>query len=409
MNRKTFPFIALVVTFSILTVIFLAPLHLLKAEGNNTTELFLPLIRSTFSLNISPFVSDIAPPRVITDIVDPGDGRLFIVTRDGRVQISAADGTLQPELLLDIQDIVLDDGNESGLVGLAVHPDFATNGNFFVFYVESKGADYYAVVARYQVGPDGLADPASEERLLYFELPTLRHHGGAMHFGPNDGYLYIAVGDGGIGADHTGNAQSTQSLLGKILRIDVNGGAPYTIPPDNPFTDDPESLDEIWAMGLRNPWRFSFDRETGDMYIGDVGENTWEEINFIPANSSGGENFGWSCKEGPDEFQTKLCDDSKTYIEPIYYYPQDQCAAVVGGYVYRGSQLPEITGQYIFADLCDGVIWSLIPTGDQIWKPYNWGYLGQRYTTFGERSDGEILMGAYDRTIYLLTRPETND
>jgi glucose/arabinose dehydrogenase len=399
------------IAFLILVIIspFLIKVRSMQAQETTTAKLFLPMVRSAFSIGISPYVTDIAPSSIITDIVDPGDGRLFIASRDGRIHVSAADGSLQPELLLDIQDKVLDNGNEAGLVGLVIHPDFATNGYLFVFYTESKGEDYFSVVARYHVDSDGFADPESEERLLYFGIPTLRHIGGAMHFGPNDGYLYIAVGDGGIAFDQTGNAQSTKSFMGKILRIDVNSGPLYTIPAKNPFTGDPNSLGEIWAMGLRNPWRFSFDRITGDMYIGDVGENTWEEINFIPANSQGGENFGWSCREGPEEFNSSICDNSKTFIEPIYYYQQDGCAAVIGGYVYHGSQLPEITGQYIFADLCDGVIRSLIRSGDQTWDAHIWGFLGQRYTTFGERADGEIVLGAYDRTVYLLTRSETGD
>lgn len=288
---------------------------------------------------------------------------------------------------------------------MAVHPDFAANGHIYAFYVESTGADYYAVIARYTVVSNGQADVATELRILRFALPTLRHHGGALQFGPNDGYLYVAVGDGGVDFDRVGNAQSTQTLLGKILRIDVNSETPYAIPTDNPFTDDPDSRGEIWALGLRNPWRFSFDRKTGDMYIGDVGENKWEEINFIPSDSQGGENFGWSCREGPEELYTKICDYGKNYIDPIYTYPQDHCAAIVGGYVYRGSQLPEIAGHYLFVDLCDGIVWSLIRTGDQAWEPYNWGNLRQQYTTFGQRSDGELVLGASDRTIYQLGRP----
>jgi glucose/arabinose dehydrogenase len=409
MNRKIALISGLVIAFSAITSFYLSPQHQMQAEETTSSALFLPVVKSPFSLSLLPLVKDIESPSVVTDIADAGGGRLFIAMRDGHVFASSVDGSLKPELILDIRDKVLDNGNEAGLVGLAVHPDFATNGTIFLFYVESEENNYFTVVARYQVGSDGRVDPESEERLLRFAIPTLRHVGGAMHFGPNDGFLYIAVGDGGIAFDQTGNAQSTQTFMGKILRIDVNNSTLYAIPSENPFTGDPGSLGEIWALGLRNPWRFSFDRETGDMYIGDVGENTWEEINFIPTGSPGGENFGWSCKEGPEELNSSICDSSKTYTEPIYYYRHDTCAAVIGGYVYRGSNLPEITGQYIFADLCDGEIWSLIRLGDQTWEPYNWGYLGQRYTSFGERSDGEILLGAYDRTVYLLVRSEDSD
>jgi glucose/arabinose dehydrogenase len=409
LSGKTVHLIGMVVLITVLMGFFLLPIHSTEAEDVEEATLFLPMVRSTFGLDISAVVSNLVSPSIVTGIVDPGDGRLFIATRDGRVQVASADGELQSDLVLDIRDIVLDNGNEAGLVGLAVHPDFATNGNLFVFYVEAEGTNYFTVVARYQVGPGGLADPDSEERLLRFGIPTLRHVGGSMQFGPNDGYLYLGVGDGGLAYDRTGNAQSSQTFMGKILRIDVDRGSPYTIPSGNPFVADPDSLGEIWAMGLRNPWRFSFDRETGDMYIGDVGENTWEEINFIPGDSQGGENFGWSCKEGPSKLNTDICEYDGTFIDPIYYYRRYACGAVIGGFVYRGSQLPEVNGQYIFADLCDGIIWSLTQTGDDTWQPYNWGNLGQRYTTFGERSDGEILLGAYNKTIYMLTRPGTGE
>lgn len=405
MNKKAVFAITTLIVIGIMTASAVQLPVLLRADTIEELQVYLPIVGLSFAPQLTKLVTDLVAPAVVTDIVDPGDGRLFIATRDGRVQVSAEDGTLQPALLMDIRDKVLDDGIESGLVGLAVHPDFAANGHLYAFYVESTGADYYAVVARYTVGSDGQADVATELRILRFALPSLRHHGGALQFGPNDGYLYVAVGDGGVDFDRVGNAQSTRTLLGKILRIDVNSETPYAIPTDNPFTDDPDSRGEIWALGLRNPWRFSFDSKTGDMYIGDVGENKWEEINFIPSGNQGGQNFGWSCREGPEELNTKICDYSRNYIDPIYTYPQHQCAAIVGGYVYRGSQLPEIAGHYLFTDLCDGIVWSLIRTGDQSWEPYNWGNLGQQYTTFGQRSDGELVLGASDRTIYQLGRP----
>lgn len=249
------------------------------------------------------------------------------------------------------------------------------------------------MIARYIVGQTGQADLTTEQRILHLLLPSPRHHGGALQFGPLDGYLYISIGDGHAGGD---NAQSTNTLLGKILRIDVNNGSPYSKPPDNPFVSDNDSLDEIWALGLRNPWRISFDRVTGDMYIGDVGEFTWEEIDFIPSSSSGGENFGWPCMEGPVVYRQDTCDDSVNYTGPIFTYIHEAGAhcAVTSGYVYRDSQIPELSGQFLLADLCATNLWSLTPDGEQGWIAQDWGPYGSQFTTFGERSDGELFLGA---------------
>ncbi|MFN2104340.1 MAG: PQQ-dependent sugar dehydrogenase [Candidatus Promineifilaceae bacterium] len=379
-----------------------------RAVSGDDSLQYIPVVKSELALEIEQVVENDTLPIIITDIVDVGEGRLYIASRDGQVLTNSPEGTLREEPVLDIRDRVYEDGNESGLVGLAVHPDFVSNRQIYVFYIEAVDDHYYSVVAAYTVGAGDNADKNSEQRILRFEVPTLRHHGGAMQFGPDDGLLYIGTGDGGVAYDKVGNAQSRQSLQGKILRIDVDGGAPYAIPADNPYVGDPTKLDEIWALGLRNPWRISFDPVTGDMFIGDVGENSWEEINFIPAGSEGGQNFGWSCREGPVEFLSELCNYREDYLEPIYTYPQDECAAVIGGFVYRGSQLPEITGQYFFSDLCDGVIWSLTQVEEGKWQAHSWGNLGQQYTTFGQRFDGEILLGALDHSIYQLLRRGTS-
>ncbi len=387
--------IAMIITFGLFSTASLQVSAILPRNSGNQFQVYLPLMKRTLELSLIEHVTELVPPVVVTDIVDPGDGRFFIATRDGRIQVSSPDGTVQPDLLLDIRDRVFDNEGEMGLIGLATHPDFATNGYIYVHYNESVSSDYYSVIARYHVNSNNQADPASEQRMLRFQQPSISHQGGALQFGPHDGYLYIAVGDGGTPHDNGGYAQSTSTLLGKILRIDVDRGSPYAIPPDNPFVTDNQSRDEIWMLGLRNPWRISFDRLTGDMYIGDVGQNTWEEINFIPANSGGGQNFGWPCKEGLVPYREEACNNNVAYTDPIFTYPQkNDCAAVTAGYVYRGSKIPALVGRFMFADLCFGDIWSLTPVDQQQWVAQNFGTLGIHATTFGERFDGELFLGA---------------
>ena len=379
----------------------------LQAEETISTSYF-PIVQRSFAPLLETYVQGIAPPATPTDIIDPGDGRFFIATRDGRIQIISSEGELQPDLLLDIRERVYDDGNEAGLVGLAAHPQFASNGFLYVHYNErivdqqAQSETLYSVIARYSVGANGYADASSEKRLLQIELPTPRHHGGAMKFGPHDGFLYVALGDGGTALDRVGNAQSLSSLLGKILRIDVDNGDPYAIPDSNPFAADRDSRGEIWVLGLRNPWRISFDSLNGDLYIGDVGEEAWEEIDFLPADSSGGENFGWPCMEGPVVLDQNVCDPTATYVAPIFSYEHFRhCGSVIGGYVYRGSSIPEMAGHYVLADLCRGTMWGLYRNDQGEWLSNGYDDYGKNFTTFGERVDGELFLGAlYNANIY---------
>ncbi len=291
-------------------------------------------------------------------VVDAGDGsgRLFVVEQSGRIRI-VQDGQVLPEPFLDLSDLVSCCG-ERGLLSVAFHPDYANNGESFVDYTDTNGD---TVVARYQVSATdpNRADPASAEVILTVDQPAANHNGGLLLFGPRDGYLYIGLGDGGGGNGQ--NGQDLSTVLGKILRIDVDRPSstlPYGIPPDNPFVDQPGARPEIWAYGVRNPWRFSFDRVTGDLWIGDVGSGTYEEVSYQPAASPGGENYGWNLMEGHECRAEGGCDE---FVAPVSGFDHDEGCVVTGGYVYRGTEMPELEGIYLFADYCSGRVWGLVP------------------------------------------------
>ncbi len=309
-------------------------------------------------------VANVASVVVITHAGD-GSGRLFLVDRSGLIYIYAG-GQLLPTPFLNITAKMVS-GGESGLLGLAFHPNYAVNGYFFVNYTRNDGD---TVVSRYQVSQDAnLGDVDSELVLIVQDQPAVNHNGGQLQFGP-DGDLYIGFGDGG-GINARENGQAPDTFLGKILRIDVDNlnaqdVPPYDIPPDNPFVGVGGTLDEIWAFGLRNPWRFSFDRQTGDLYIADVGETAWEEVNFQPAVSNGGENYGWPRMEAAHCFSPSVnCNHNGSLTLPVYEYPHPVpgCASVTGGYVYRGQLFPQLLGYYFFGDYCSGDIWRMIRSG----------------------------------------------
>lgn len=285
-----------------------------------------------------------------------GDGshRIFLVEQVGKIWI-LKNGLVQSPPYLDIAELISPGApiNEQGLLGLAFHPNYRNNGVFFINYTDLLDA---TVVARYQVderNPD-IADAASGKIIIQLSQPYRNHNGGHIEFGP-DGYLYIALGDGGRENDPLGAGQNRQILLGSILRIDVDSAAPYAIPPDNPFVDDAEARNEIWAYGLRNPWRFSFDRATDDMYIGDSGEDSWEEVNFEPAESAGGRNYGWNVYEGN---AVNAGGEAPNYSPPFFVYDHAHGCSVIGGYVYRGEAIPNLQGVYLFGDYCSGRIWA---------------------------------------------------
>lgn len=374
-------------------------------------------------LQLSPVTSGLASPVAVRHAGD-GSDRLFIVERAGDIEIFDGSQILNTPFL-DNSDLppTFIWGGETGLLGLAFHPDFATNGFFYVNYTESTTAPpncpddasctRNTVIARYSVsaGNPNVADPGSEVRILVINQDYSNHNGGNILFGPDD-YLYIGMGDGGSGGDPENRAQSMDTLLGKMLRIDVDGGGMspdcgvvqnYTVPSDNPFWDGSGGdCDAIWAQGLRNPWRWSFDRLTGDLWIGDVGQNTWEEVDYEPWTSAGGLNWGWRCYEGDHTYNTNGCGAQGNYDFPVIEYDQrlPGRAAVTGGYVYRGSRIPGLQGTYVHADYSSGEIWFTVPDGVGGWDTNLWQDTSRAVSSFGEDERGELYLVDLGGSIY---------
>ena len=315
-----------------------------------------------------------------------GSGTLYVVEQGGRIR-TLKGGTVGVVPFLDISARVIG-GGERGLLGVAFPPGYATKGYFYVNY--TRAGDGATVVARYRVTQDpDVADPSSEEVLLLIAQPFGNHNGGQIAFGP-DGFLYIGMGDGGDGGDPQGNAQNPETLLGKMLRIDVEGGvSPYAVPPGNPFVGRTGFLGEIWALGLRNPWRFSFDRGTGDLYIGDVGQGSFEEVDFQPASSAGGENYGWNVLEGNSCFGSVACNPLD-FIPPVAVYDHTQGCAVTGGTVYRGGAYPGMEGIYFYADYCSGRVLGLSRDGS-VWENSLLLTVPYSVSSFGEDEAGNLF------------------
>jgi glucose/arabinose dehydrogenase len=360
-------------------VLFLCGLLLFKGE-----------LAYPFQITLAPHTSGLSLPVAITHAGD-GSGRLFVIEQQGAVRI-IKDGALQAVPFLNITDRVLS-GSERGLLGIAFPPGFSTKGYFYVNY--TRAPDGATTISRFHVtnNPD-IADPNSEETLLTIGQPFANHNGGQIAFSPRDGYLYIGMGDGGSGGDPLNLAQDFNSLLGKMLRIDVESGVtPYAIPSDNPLLNGVRS--EIWALGLRNPWRFSFDRLTHDLYMGDVGQSSREEINFQPASSTGGENYGWRILEGSLCFDPPVgCVPPLNYAPPVAEYDHSQGCSVTGGVVYRGIRHPFMQGTYVYGDFCTGRIWRLKRSGAVrqntllIDTPF-------QISAFGEDEAGEVYVADY--------------
>ena len=339
----------------------------------------------------APVVAGLASP---VDLQHAGDSRLFILEQRGSIRV-VQDGNLLPDPFLDIQEKVTSSGNEQGLLGLAFHPKYASNGLFFVNYT-GKGGD--TLVARYQVSTDAnRTDPSTETILLRIGQPFPNHNGGGMAFGP-DGYLYVGSGDGGAAGDPFNNGQSLDTLLGKLLRVDVDQGDAYGIPSDNPFAQG-GGLPEIWAYGLRNPWRFTFDSLTGDLFIGDVGQGDWEEIDFLPAGSPGGANFGWDLREGLHPYSG---GSAEGLLDPVAEYGHNLGCSVTGGAVVRSPSLPEWQGVYLYGDYCSGRIWGLLRGPQGGWQNSILFETDFRITSFGTDQRGEVYVLDREGTIYRL-------
>lgn len=361
------------------------------------------------------------------DITGAGDGsnRLFVVEQAGRIRvIDQTTGEVRGSDFIDLRSIVRDAGNEQGLLGLAFHPDFQNNGYFFVNFTSNGVATPNGgetVIARYTATGTNLdgVEIGSQKIILTVDQPFSNHNGGDLAFGP-DGYLYVGTGDGGSGGDPQDNGQDPQSLLGKMLRIDVDvadEATPYEIPADNPFVGNGSVLDEVWALGLRNPWRISFDRATADLWIADVGQVFREEIDFQPASSTGGENYGWDCREGTTDYPatgnspgsaSSLCGNGSVYTDPIFDYPRSPTTggfSVTGGFVYRGTDADDLLGHYICADYLSANFFLITPDSGS-----GRDLLVQRdlpignISTFGEDDEGNLYVAdLFEGDIYRIT------
>jgi glucose/arabinose dehydrogenase len=338
-------------------------------------------------VGLEPVASGMKAPLAIAAAGD-GSGRIFVAQQAGQLRI-VRNGALVQRPFLDIADRVTS-GGERGLLGLAVHPGYPADPRIFVNYTDTNGDTRVSSFTVDPTDPDR-ADPASEVRILFIKQPFANHNGGALVFGP-DGDLYISTGDGGSAGDPLGNGQSLATLLGKILRIDVDrtdGQLAYAIPADNPFVDQAGARPEIWLWGLRNPWRMSFDEVTGDLWMGDVGQNAWEEIDVARADKSG-LNYGWNHLEGTHCFSPPTGCDQTGLTMPVAEYGHDQGCTVIGGAVYRGTAQPALAGGYVFADYCSGRVWAIDPAVETPQTPVLVLESKATLSSFGEDEAGEL-------------------
>jgi len=355
------------------------------------------IIPAEFALSVQEVVSGLANPVYAT--APAGDARLFVVEQPGRIRI-VRNGQLLPTPFLDIAARV-SSGGERGLLSVAFHPSYAANGFFFVHFTDLSGNTRVERFSR--SGDPDVALPASSKLILTVAQPFANHNGGLNLFGP-DGMLYIGLGDGGSGGDPFGNGQDRNTLLGKILRIDVDRGDPYVVPAGNPFVGQQGARGEIWALGLRNPWRFAFDRTGGVMYIADVGQDRFEEVNAVAANR-GGVNYGWNTMEAASCFGSSSCNQQGLELPVLFYARAGGACAVTGGFVYRGASLPEIAGHYFFSDYCAGFLKSFQFQNGSAVEQRTWdvGSVGS-VTSFGEDGSGELYMTSSNGRVYRIVR-----
>jgi glucose/arabinose dehydrogenase len=375
-----------------------------KRKGKFALILFLTCLSSAWlgaqslpsappALLLQRLVSGLTSP-VDFEFPNDGTGRFFILEQTGKIRIIQG-GVLLSSPFLDITNL-LESGGEKGLLGLAFHPLYAQNGRFFVNYTRRVSGQLQTVIAEYHVSANdpNKADPTGTITLVV-DQPFDNHNGGQLAFG-SDTYLYIALGDGGSGGDPFGNGQNLATLLGKLLRIDIDSGTPYVIPPDNPFVNDPPALGEIWAYGLRNPWRFSFDRVTHRLFAGDVGQDNYEEVDIITK----GRNYGWNIMEGRHCYPPPTTDCDKTGLTPpIAEYSHSEGQAIIGGYVYRGAAIPALRGIYVFGDYISGKIWGLRLVSPGTWRRVLLLSSGKFISGFGQDAAGELYLLDYNNGI----------
>ena len=356
------------------------------------------------SIGVNKVFPSVSYPRMV-HITYPDDGtaRFFLVLQPGQVKVFSRE-TASPSIFLDISDRISNEGNEEGLLGLAFHPDYSENGYLYIYY--STDSPRRSVLSRFSVKEDdpNQANPDSEVIVMEIPQPFNNHNGGQIVFGPDD-YLYVGLGDGGSRGDPNRHGQNLETLLGSILRIDVRpdeSGNAYVIPKDNPFIghSDTKVREEIWAYGLRNPWKFTFDKITGQVWAGDVGQNDYEEIDIIQR----GLNYGWNVVEGTHCYPSHVETCNQENLEPpIYEYPRSRGnCSVTGGYVYRGSLVPSLHGAYIYGDFCSGRIWALWYDGTHVTENLELTEAPGGISSFGEDHDGEIYILSFDKNIYRL-------
>ena len=394
---KVIPILGQAQTGRSLTIALLAAMSALSCGGSNVGPGPGPPPPVVVRYELQSVVSGLTNP---LDVQVPPDGsdRIFTVEQDGIIRVVQG-GVLVAAPFLDIRSRVTS-GGERGLLGLAFHPNYASNRRFFLNYTRTVGGQLQSVVAEYQSSTTNPNVADSTERiLLTLDQPFDNHNGGQVVFGP-DGYLYIGFGDGGSGGDPFGNGQNLDRLLGKILRIDVDSALPYAVPPDNPFVGQAGAREEIGAFGLRNPWRFSFDRINGRLFVADVGQDSFEEVDLV---TKGG-NYGWNIMEGTHCFQPPTGCDTTGLELPIVDYSHSEGSSITGGYVYRGTLNPELRGLYVFGDFVTGRIWTLTETSPGMWTRALLLDTNLNISSFGLDAAGELLVADYNGAVYRLRK-----